>query len=381
MALSRSATGSNSFCRPCQAQGRGFTETVLDHSTGDLICTTCGLVLQGRCIDEAAEWRNFETDSVDLGMKFNEKQRGGGTDGQIDKMTGSLPSTSFSGSCAGFESLGKFQSMVDTQSLSLTLSSSDRMSKNVTSKLTDYAKSAQLTESTLQRCLKFVNHLAEKNQLGKQHDVPWYYAIVYLACREERTSQTTRELAAAGFPSSSSGSEDEFEKQMRKKIKSLERPQALGTLLRAAKKSYIQPQELVPRFVSKLSLSRQVEQPAMVIAQNARKYKILELGSLKDGETEQIAVIAGAIFMATHLLCGDAANLSLSDVAIVAKIPEVTVRAVYGCMRSHYKQALLPEDFKERLQNGMLPELPSAKDPTPRRPEVPTVRTAAILAS
>jgi len=118
----------------------------------------------------------------------------------------------------------------------------------------------------------------------------------------------------------------------------------------------------------------------MGIAQNARKYKILELGNLKDGETEQYAIIASAIFMATHLLCGDTANLSLSDVAIVAKIPEVTVRAVYGCMRS-YLQYVLPEDFKDRLQNGTLPELPPAKDPTPRRPEVPTVRTAAILAS
>ena len=38
------------------------TEVVLDHATGDTICTECALVLDARFVDEGSEWRSFADD-------------------------------------------------------------------------------------------------------------------------------------------------------------------------------------------------------------------------------------------------------------------------------------------------------------------------------
>lgn len=37
-------------------------ELIEDHASGDLMCASCGLVLQQRCIDTSSEWRTFSND-------------------------------------------------------------------------------------------------------------------------------------------------------------------------------------------------------------------------------------------------------------------------------------------------------------------------------
>ena len=49
------------FCPDCHRA----TEVVLDHSTGDTICTECALVLDAHYIDEGSEWRTFSDDGDD----------------------------------------------------------------------------------------------------------------------------------------------------------------------------------------------------------------------------------------------------------------------------------------------------------------------------
>ncbi|KAJ1421490.1 Zinc finger, TFIIB-type [Sesbania bispinosa] len=43
------------FCRECKT----YTTLVNDHNSGDTICSDCGLVLESHFIDEKAEWRTF----------------------------------------------------------------------------------------------------------------------------------------------------------------------------------------------------------------------------------------------------------------------------------------------------------------------------------
>ena len=43
------------YCRDCKRP----TEVVIDHGSGDTICTGCGLVLEHHFIDETCEWRTF----------------------------------------------------------------------------------------------------------------------------------------------------------------------------------------------------------------------------------------------------------------------------------------------------------------------------------
>ncbi|CAN6332213.1 unnamed protein product [Urochloa humidicola] len=46
------------YCPDCHRA----TEVVLDHSSGDTICTECALVLDAHYVDEGSEWRNFADD-------------------------------------------------------------------------------------------------------------------------------------------------------------------------------------------------------------------------------------------------------------------------------------------------------------------------------
>ncbi|KAM3411513.1 hypothetical protein ACQJBY_003275 [Aegilops geniculata] len=53
-----SAADERLYCPECPRA----TEVVLDHGTGDTICTECALVLDAHYIDEGSEWRNFADD-------------------------------------------------------------------------------------------------------------------------------------------------------------------------------------------------------------------------------------------------------------------------------------------------------------------------------
>lgn len=46
-------------CRDCREDPPNLFE---DHASGDLICASCGLVLQERSIDQSSEWRTFSND-------------------------------------------------------------------------------------------------------------------------------------------------------------------------------------------------------------------------------------------------------------------------------------------------------------------------------
>ncbi|EEE64578.1 hypothetical protein OsJ_19430 [Oryza sativa Japonica Group] len=54
------AANDGAYCPDC----RRATAVVLDHTTGDTICTECALVLDARYIDETSEWRTFANDGA-----------------------------------------------------------------------------------------------------------------------------------------------------------------------------------------------------------------------------------------------------------------------------------------------------------------------------
>jgi transcription initiation factor TFIIB len=61
MARNREIDDYRDYCKDCKAN----TYIVLDHCTGDTICSDCGLVLESCYIDEIAEWRTFNDDNND----------------------------------------------------------------------------------------------------------------------------------------------------------------------------------------------------------------------------------------------------------------------------------------------------------------------------
>lgn len=355
-------------CKPCRMQGK-ITQTVHDTSTGDVICTECGLVLAERCIDESQEWRNFQDESVHFGPKVNDRMRGGDAAGQRDPITNQLSGTSFTGAVPGFEGMAEHQLMADQQ---LRLSSSEKALKTVSEKMKAMTQSLNLSESILQRCLSYVRHLSEKNKLGPKHDAAWCCAIVYVACREESASRTISELAHSVASPRDLNAQD-FEKLMKKKVKQLQARDMLGLELTSkSKNDHIPAQELMGRFVSKLELSREVFKPAVHIAEQMKKRSALTDRRVDAGgsQNQQAAIVATAILIVAHLL-ELPEKPSQRDLAIVARIPESAVTVAYEETIYFGVEALLPEALRIRCASA-IPNLPPARPPPARQPVVPS---------
>lgn len=361
--------GDAAVCKPCLKQGKGITKVILDHSMGDLICTSCGLVLQSRLLDEGQEWRNFASDSVDYGMKVNERMRGGDRDGELDAF-GALASTSFSGN--GMDALKKAQDAVDSKCNAKMLTSSERSLKTTTTKFRTIAKELRLSDNVVEKSLSFMNTLSENNQLGQSHQAGWYFAIAYLACREENMGRTMRELAHTGA-SERSVSEDDLEKQMAKFVSRLRK--ALHCELKQSKETLINPEDLTLRFAGKLQLSVQVSNAAVHIAVQARKV----LGTKATTEKQQCAVIMSAIVLVAHLL-DVPEKPRLEDLSAVAKVPQMDIVEVYEKLKPHLT-LLLPDAVLSRsLENlGNIPN--TIRPPASRQPVVPGRLGASAVAT
>jgi transcription initiation factor TFIIB len=373
--------GNDAVCKPCFKQGRGVTKVVVDHTMGDLICTSCGLVLASQLIDESQEWRNFASDSVDYGMKVNSRMRGGDADNAMD-MFDNMKGTAFSGK--GDEDLNRAQTEVDRKSKSFT--PEERGLQNVMDKARRFVSQLRLSEIVTERCLHFMNVLSKSNRLGRGHKAPWYYAVIYLACREENMGRTIRELAHSGADNSDNPvSEEDFEKQMSKCISRLRN--ALGSELRQGQKTYIDPEELAHRYVGKLQLSAHLSSPVAHFAKQAhqlRKTNVIPAWCSSGGDEEQSAIIMSAISVVAYLSeVPDSDRPSLDQLSSVAKISPNSIARAYEVLRP-YIEGLLPEALRT-LEKGQektlsrLDSLPQTIRPPPARLPVVPIKSGANI--
>merc|ERR1719330_2183185 len=67
----------------------------------------------------------------------------------------------------------------------------------MTDNIRKIAARLHLGENIVQRCMGFLQDLAQKGQLAKGKKRPWACALIHLASREEGATQTIRELAQA----------------------------------------------------------------------------------------------------------------------------------------------------------------------------------------
>lgn len=329
-------------CAECGGSGA----VVVDHSTGDMVCTGCGLVLESHCLDEGQEWRNFKDEGVGMGAKTCERERADRASGKKDGDFGELSGTGIIGSNSMAQSLRKMQTVAERASAA-PVTKANRMLKNYTEKVREEAGRLMLNEGIVQRCISLLSALSNKNELRQGMRQAWINGIIYLACKEERSARTFRELAHANA-SFAGKREAEFEKQIHKSVLSLGK--LLADVLREGHTPHHQTEELIARFVSRLQLSQEVSKPAVHITQQASRYGLV-------GSQRQSAVIASSIYIVAWLLDVEP-RLSLADVASIARVPETIVKNAYTALRPHTRH-LIPSNFVCRLAGG-LDSLPTA---------------------
>jgi transcription initiation factor TFIIB len=173
-----------SFCPDC----RRATEVVLDHATGDTICTECALVLEAHYIDEGSEWRSFADDG---GGEDRDPSRVGGPG---DPFLGEAPLTT------RIVVAGPLKAKAgDGAAIPRVRVSGDEPDNEPYHAIADMAERLGLVATIRDRAKEVYKKMDEAKQcprLGKKRDV-FYAACLYVACRNEGKPRTYKELATA----------------------------------------------------------------------------------------------------------------------------------------------------------------------------------------
>lgn len=333
-----------SSCPTCKDKA---SPPVLDHSTGDLICTSCGLVLQGQCIDEGQEWRNFAQEGVDSGARYSERERGDAFS-SFDSLFGSgrfIDGTGISGGDAVARSLQRVQRMSDASSQAAILTTSDKYYKRYAAKIREASAWLQLSESIERRSIELVHVLAKKNLLTPRMQIGWILAIIFLACKEERASRTDLELARTGAKNTGR-KEADIRKEIVSCIRQLSK--SLAGEVRTGHTPHVETDELMGRFVGRLWLSREVCEPANHITRQAWR---LGVGA-RLTSSNQSAIAASAIYIVAWLLDVEK-KPTYADISAAVQVSEAAVKTTYAEMRPHVGRLLadLPS-FRCRLPGG-----------------------------
>jgi len=325
------------LCKHCGDKAK----VVLDYSAGDLVCTTCGLVLEGQLLDEAAEWRTFADEGVDTGDKVNPRERGDkrGSHEMDEEASG----TSIVGSSNLAKSLQRVHAMSERSSTGpITAAAKEQKTlKALIAKVRETAGRLALGEGIVNRCVGLFQDLTAKSESKPRLQASWLCALVHIASVQERATRTVRELAEANA-NAAGKREADFEKQIDKRVKEIHK--TLGITQPAA---YVEDDELMARFVNRLQLSPQICKPASHISQEAYKYGLV-------GRQPQTAIVAGAILIVAWLLNVEA-KPTFTDVAVIAKVSEPAVRSAYKHIHGGIRR-LLPRDFVCRLPLESLPQ-------------------------
>jgi len=268
-------------CRKCKAT-KGFVD---DARTGDIICRSCGLVLEEQVIDLGADWRNFNEDSKD-------KSHAGVVNNLIEAMATQISDE------------GKHARLSITQK-SIAMDSGDRAVLEVISKINEMGSRLGFTEDILKRAraaYKTFHDSKSRTIRGSKGD-PIVCALLYLACKEEQVPRTFREIAKE-----TGVNEKEMRSMYTKLTKNLPKTEKMGAA--------VAPSDLILRFCSKLKYSPTVVTEAQDIAREATPH-------LEGKNPNSIA--AASILVATK----SDPSKTAKDIAKAANITPATVLKIY----------------------------------------------------
>ncbi|XP_006649548.1 transcription initiation factor IIB-2-like [Oryza brachyantha] len=177
------------YCSDCRAT----TVVVLDHATGDTICTSCGLVLEARYVDETSEWRTF---SGDNGGEDRDRSRVGASDPFLAHALGTVVAPAKQQANAAGAAAGTslwHAARVDSEARS----GQDNALLAGFRAISDMADRLGLVSTIRDRANELLKML-EGAKLCKrgQHRDTTYAACLNIACRNEGKPRTLKELTS-----------------------------------------------------------------------------------------------------------------------------------------------------------------------------------------
>ncbi|KDP27236.1 hypothetical protein JCGZ_19935 [Jatropha curcas] len=298
-----------SYCMDCKRN----TEVVLDHSSGDTICTVCALVLEHHFIDEGSEWRSFADD------KENNKDP-----------------NRVGAACNPLFSSGNYSTIIISKHDGGNGSAADIMATTrrmqaLTNPDKDIAEGFEVIATMADR-LSIVKTIKDraceiyKDVLGKSCKGKKLSAIMgaclFIACRETKSPRTLKEICSA--------IDGVSKKEIVRAVETIRK-------LVDVESGILNTSELVRRFCSNLSMNS----TAMKAVQEA-----LEKSQEIDIRRTPKSILAAIIYIINQL---SDKKIPLRDIAMVTEVAEGTIKKSYKDMYPHASR-LIPHWYAKEKE-------------------------------
>lgn len=288
----------------------GSTNLFINKDRGEVICKSCGLVLEENTVDLGQEWREFDDDTTSrrragAPMTYTQYDQGLGTDigrkTDINRLSGKTRNK--------FYRLRKWQYRIST--------AIERNLKLALAELKRVASFLKLPKSVEEEAARIYTLAVQRGLVRGRSMESVVSGALYAACRRHEVPRTLDELSEAS----------NIEK------KEIGRTYRFITRELGIKILPSNPADYIPRFASALRLSPETQSKAIEILEEAQ-HKELTSGRGPTG-------IAAAALYVSALLYGE--KRTQREVADVAGVTEVTIR-------NRYKELLEQLDLEKDVK-------------------------------
>ncbi|KAJ6371239.1 hypothetical protein OIU77_001693 [Salix suchowensis] len=295
MARNREVDDYRGYCKDCKAN----SSIVLDHCTGDTICSDCGLVLESYYIDEVMEWRSFNDDNNDkdpnrVGYNLNPLLSQGNL-------------TTLISNNKGDHAIPKRQTGVST---------SDRVLLQGFDIIEIIANSLGLVQPIKDRAKEIFKKVEEQKTCIRRKRDSIYAACLFISSRENKLPRTLNEISSAVHGVT--------KKEINKAVQSIKRHVELEDM------GTMNPSELVRRVCSNLGMKNHA-----VKAVHEAVEKIQDVDIRRNPKS----TLAAIIYTITQL---SDEKKPLRDISVAADVAEGTIKKSFKDMSPHVSR-LVPK--------------------------------------
>ncbi|KAK3353341.1 cyclin-like protein [Lasiosphaeria hispida] len=321
------------MCSDCKEFPPNLIE---EFSSGDMVCTTCGLVVGDRIIDTRSEWRTFSND--DQGND-DPSRVGDGPNLMID---GDQLQTTIAFDGKNAKNLSHLQNKITQDKGSKVLLQAYRDIQSLTDSIG--------CGSQASNAAKHIFKLVEDNKAlkGKSQEAV-IAGCIFVACRQTNVPRTFRELHSLTKVS---------KKEIGRVFKQLESfLQKMGGEAEVVKASVFNQQyqskgstsavDLCARYCSNLRFNNPVGVEHVATRLAAASATLADLAG-----RSPLSVAAACIYMASHLV-GE--PRSSKEISVVAGVSDGTVKTAYRYLYSGKDDIITKQLFPEDLPVSKLP--------------------------
>ncbi|KAK9830270.1 hypothetical protein WJX72_010697 [[Myrmecia] bisecta] len=282
----------------------GSSNFVEDHSQGDLICTSCGLVVEAHAIDERSEWRTFSekdkesADPTRVGGPTNDLL----TDGGIGSTTIGAVTKGDGGSLAK-----------DLQRMHARGSNPDKALLASFGIIARMCENLHLVRSIKDRACELFTKIASVKSIRARGSQAVCAALVYIACRQEGNPRTFKEICTVV-----DASKVDIGRCYKLIVKELEQTMEA-----------VHVADFMRRFCSHLGLNNTDMRAATEIAEAAMPRVGRDDAVVKPWQSKSPISIAAAIIYMVVSLPKASAQPNIINIATVAGVAEGTLRTTY----------------------------------------------------